>query len=126
MLALGHFEMLENEGFVRARAEGFAECEENHGERVEGKSGEKIKNDEGDQVGDESHDHRLATPESIGKDAGGDLEDIRRHIADGVEEADLKKAQPRFTENENDEGVEEAQVFEKTVGGEAGEEFVVF
>jgi len=118
--------MFENKGFVRAGAESLAEGKKDHGEGVEGKSGEKIKNDEGDQIGGEGHDHCLAATESIGKDAGGDLEDIRRHVSDGVEEADLQEAQPRFTEDENDEGVEKTQVLEKAVGGEAGEEAVVF
>ena len=126
MLAPRHFEMFENEGFVRARAESLAECEENHGERVEGESGEKIKNDERNQVGGECHDHRLAPPEGIGKYAGRDFEDICRHVTDGIEQPDLQKAQPRLAKDEDDEGVEEAQVFEKAVGGEAGEEGVVF
>ena len=93
---------------MRAGAESLAECEENHGERVEGESGEKIKNDEGDQVGGEGHHHRLAAPEGIGKDASRDLEDIRRHVSDGVKQPDLQKAQPRLAEDEDDKGVKEA------------------
>jgi len=111
---------------MRARAESLAKGKENHRQSVEGKSGKKVKNNKGDQVGGEGHHHRLATPEGIGKDASWDLEDIRRHVSDGVKQPDLQKAQPRLAEDEDDKGVKEAQVFEKTIGGEAGEEFVVF
>ena len=54
----------------------------------------------------------------VGKDTGGDFEDVVDDFANGIEQADLEEVEVGIEEDEDEEGLEKFEVLEEAVSRE--------
>ena len=113
-----HPEVLEDHRLVRARAERFAEGEEDHRHREERVRCREEEHHERYDVRAEGDDHGAAAPHRVGEDPRRHLHDVDGDELNRIERAYLQKRKSFLEKKEHEEGLEELEVLEKAVEAE--------